>query len=88
MNLKRLNPKFLKKFHRSNMNNILGNVAYYSEEIIYMPHSYQPNDNTRQISKKEITRSDMGLPEDSFVFCSFNNSYKITSQEFEIWMLI
>ena len=34
MNLKRLNPKFLKKFHRSNMNNILGNVAYYSEEIL------------------------------------------------------
>jgi len=34
MNLKRLNPKFLKNFHISNMNNILGNVAYYSEEII------------------------------------------------------
>ena len=34
MNLKRLNPKFLKKFHRSNMNNVLGNVAYYSDEII------------------------------------------------------
>jgi len=61
---------------------------YYSEEIIYMPHSYQPNDNSRQISKKEITKSDMGLPEDSFVFCSFNNSYKITPREFDIWMRI
>ncbi|MDA9164980.1 tetratricopeptide repeat protein [Alphaproteobacteria bacterium] len=61
---------------------------YYSEEIIYMPHSYQPNDNSRQISKKEITKSDMELPEDSFVFCSFNNSYKITPREFDIWMRI
>ena len=59
---------------------------YYSEEIIYMPHSYQPTNNNRLISQKEMTRSDMGLPEDSFVFCCFNNSYKITSVEFDIWM--
>ena len=59
---------------------------YYSEEIIYMPHSYQPTNNNRLISQKEMTRSGMGLPEDSFVFCCFNNSYKITSVEFDIWM--
>ena len=61
---------------------------FYSEEIIYMPHSYQPNDDSRLISKKEITRLEMGLPEDSFVFCCFNNSYKITKVEFDIWMRI
>ena len=61
---------------------------YYSEEIIYMPHSYQPTNNNRLISQKEMTRSGMGLPEDSFVFCCFNNSYKITSVEFDIWMNI
>jgi len=61
---------------------------YYSEKIIYMPHSYQPNDNTRIISQKKITRLDMGLPENNFVFCCFNNSYKITSEEFDIWMRI
>ena len=60
----------------------------YSEKIIYMPHSYQPNDNKREISRKKITKSDMGLPEDSFVFCSFNNIYKITPNEFDIWMNI
>ena len=60
----------------------------YSEKIIYMPHSYQPNDNKREISRKKITKSDMGLPEESFVFCSFNNSYKITPEEFHIWMNI
>jgi len=60
----------------------------YSEKIIFMPYSYQPNDNKRKISTKQITRLEMGLPEDSFVFCSFNNLYKITSQEFDIWMRI
>jgi predicted O-linked N-acetylglucosamine transferase (SPINDLY family) len=59
---------------------------YYSEKIIYMPHSYQPTNNSRLISPKVVTKSDMGLPEDSFIFCCFNNSYKITSIEFDIWM--
>jgi len=45
----------------------------YTEEIIYMPNSYQPNNNERPISTREITKSNMGLPENSFVFCSFNN---------------
>lgn len=61
---------------------------FYSEKIIYMPHTYQPTDNTRSISQKKITRSDLGLPENCFVFCCFNNTYKITSEEFDIWMRI
>lgn len=61
---------------------------YYTEDVIYMPNSYQPNNNMRPISKNEITRSDVGLPENGFVFCSFNNNYKITSKEFDIWMNI
>ena len=60
----------------------------YSEKIIYMPHSYQPNDDKREISKKKTTKLTERLPLQSFVFCSFNNSYKITSQEFDIWMSI
>ena len=61
---------------------------FYSENIIYMPHTYQPTDDTRAISQKKITRSDIGLPENSFVFCCFNNNCKITSEEFNIWMRI
>ena len=61
---------------------------FYSENIIYMPHTYQPTDNTRAISEKKITRSDTGLPENSFVLCCFNSTYKITSEEFDIWMRI
>jgi predicted O-linked N-acetylglucosamine transferase (SPINDLY family) len=59
---------------------------YYREKIIYLPNCYQPNDNTRVISDKVLTKSEMGLPDDGFVFCCFNKSYKITSTEFDIWM--
>ena len=59
---------------------------YYTEKIIQLPYSYMPTDNTRKISNKVITRSDMGLPENGFVFCGFNNSYKISPSEFDIWM--
>ena len=59
---------------------------FYSEEVIYLPYTYQPNDNTREIAKTVTTRSDFCLPEEGFVFCSFNNNYKISSVEFDIWM--
>ena len=59
---------------------------YYSEKPIYLPHQYLPTDNTRQLSSKPITRSDEGLPENGFVFCCFNNNYKISPKEFDIWM--
>jgi predicted O-linked N-acetylglucosamine transferase (SPINDLY family) len=59
---------------------------YYSEKIIYMPHSYQVNDSKRNISPKLFTRQDLGLPEIGFVFCCFNNNYKIMPETFDIWM--
>ena len=59
---------------------------YYVEKPIYLPHQYMPTDNTRQISSKSITRADEGLPEHGFVFCCFNNNYKISPREFDIWM--
>ena len=59
---------------------------YYSEHVIYLPNTYQPTDNTRIISNKIITREDMGLPSKGFVFCCFNNNYKISPTEFDIWM--
>jgi predicted O-linked N-acetylglucosamine transferase (SPINDLY family) len=59
---------------------------YYSERIIYLPNTYQPTDNTRLISDKIITREDTGLPNEGFVFCCFNASYKISRKEFDIWM--
>ena len=59
---------------------------HYREKIIYLPHTYMPTDNTREISNRPMTRQEMELPEDGFVFCCFNNNYKITPREFDIWM--
>ncbi len=61
---------------------------YYSEKIIYLPDSYQVNDRQRVIADLRFSRQEMGLPEDSFVFCSFNNNYKITPLIFDSWMRI
>ena len=61
---------------------------YFNEKIIYLPHSYQANDQKRPISEKSFSRSDCGLPENGFVFCCFNNNYKITPDVFDIWMNI
>lgn len=49
----------------------------YSENILCMRNAYMPTDNTRKISSRAFTRADMGLSEDAFVFCCFNDSYKI-----------
>jgi len=58
----------------------------YSERIVHLPHCYQPNDRQRKIDEEPVTRADFGLPEDAFVFCSFNNSYKINAAMFDVWM--
>ena len=62
------------------------NQKNFFEKIIYMPNSYQPNDTKKQISKKNFTRKEMGLPKNSFVFCCFNQNYKITPDVYDIWM--
>ena len=59
---------------------------YYQEKLIILPQCYQMNDNNSQISDKLITRADFGLPEDAFVFCSFNNPSKIDPVMFGVWM--
>jgi protein O-GlcNAc transferase len=59
---------------------------FFDEKIVHLPHSYQPNDGQRLISDLTPTRAECGLPENAFVFCSFNNSYKITPTFFDIWM--
>lgn len=59
---------------------------FYDEKIAYLPDSYQPNDSTKSISSVPMTRNELGLPEEAFVFCCFNNSFKITPDVFDIWM--
>lgn len=64
------------------------NFKYYTEKVLYLPECYQPNMKSRDISKKEFNRNDFGIPEKAFVYCSFNNNYKITPEIFNIWMEI
>ena len=59
---------------------------FWSEKIVHLPGCYQVNDTKRQIAKRTPTREECGLPEQGFVFCCFNNSYKITPSFFDIWM--
>lgn len=58
----------------------------YSERVVYLPESYQPNDQRREIADRTPTRAEAGLPATGFVFCSFNSSYKITPAIFGVWM--
>jgi predicted O-linked N-acetylglucosamine transferase (SPINDLY family) len=61
-------------------------TAFYDEKVVYLPDTYQVNDRLRKISEKTDTRSDHGLPEDGFVFCCFNNNWKISPDVFAVWM--
>jgi len=66
----------------------LESQSCYSEKVVYLPHSYQVNDRKRLISEKRFTKQELGLPENGFVFCCFNNNYKITPSTFVSWMRI
>jgi protein O-GlcNAc transferase len=61
---------------------------YYTEKVVYLPHSYQANDSKRKISGRRFAKQDFGLPETGFVFCCFNKSYKILPAIFDRWMRI
>jgi predicted O-linked N-acetylglucosamine transferase (SPINDLY family) len=61
---------------------------HYSEKIVYMPNSYQVNVSKRNISETSLMRHEFGLPNTGFVFCCFNNNYKITPTTFAGWMRI
>ncbi len=58
----------------------------YVEKIAYLPDTYQVNDRKRAIPEREPTRAEAMLPQTGFIFCCFNNSYKITPEIFEVWM--
>jgi predicted O-linked N-acetylglucosamine transferase (SPINDLY family) len=62
--------------------------AYYSEKIVYLPRCYLPHDSTRRIAEMVYTREQLGLPSQGFVYCCFNNSFKLTPVVFDRWMRI
>ena len=62
--------------------------GHYSEQVVYLPDSYQPNDTQRRIGSKPAARAEVGLPEDAFVFCCMNHIFKIMPKVFDIWMRV
>ncbi len=60
--------------------------ANWSERIVHLPGSYQPNDRSRAIPASPPSRAELGLPEDALVLAVFNNSYKIDADAFALWM--
>jgi len=65
------------------------NQNFFTEKIAYMPHTYKADDGSeKQISKKKFTREKFGLPKNSFVFCCFNQNYKINPETFNLWIEI
>jgi protein O-GlcNAc transferase len=61
---------------------------FYSERIVHLPHCYQVNDNQQEASQQCFQKKDAGLPESGFVFCSFNQPYKIDPVVYGAWMKI
>jgi predicted O-linked N-acetylglucosamine transferase (SPINDLY family) len=62
--------------------------VHYSEKIVYMPDTFMPFDSTYEIADRPFARKELGLPSTGFVFCCFNNSYKIIPEVFDRWMRI
>jgi predicted O-linked N-acetylglucosamine transferase (SPINDLY family) len=62
-------------------------LPYCTEKPIYLPHCYQVSDRQREVAPRPL-RATYGLPEDAFVYCSFNNNFKFTDEMFDAWMRI
>ena len=58
----------------------------YAEQVVELPDCFMVNDDRRQIADRVPSRAQAGLPEHGFVFCCFNNAYKITPDVFDVWM--
>ena len=61
---------------------------FYDEQVVYLPDSYQANDDRGREMAATPSRTEAGLPDAAFVFCNFNNAYKLTPSTFASWMRI
>lgn len=63
-------------------------AAFYSENVVYLPHCYQVNDDRIPVARRNYERSQFDLPNEGFVYCSFNQPYKIDAVTFGQWLKI
>ncbi|MEZ6053200.1 MAG: tetratricopeptide repeat protein [Planctomycetaceae bacterium] len=59
---------------------------HFTERLVHLPGCYQVNDSRRAVAEQTPSRADCGLPDEGFVFCCFNNNYKLTPAVFDVWM--
>jgi len=59
---------------------------FFTEKIVHLPGCFLVTDDRQEISPHTPSRREVGLPENGFVFCSFNNGYKLSKPVFEVWM--
>ena len=62
--------------------------SFYDEQVVYLPGCYQANDDQGREMARTPSRGEAGLPDQGFVFCNFNSSYKLTPETFDSWMRI
>jgi predicted O-linked N-acetylglucosamine transferase (SPINDLY family) len=59
---------------------------FFDEKLVHLPGCYQVNDSRREIAARTPSKTECGLPEQGFVFCCFNNVFKITPTMFAVWI--
>jgi protein O-GlcNAc transferase len=59
--------------------------VHYSEQVVYLPHTYLPSDRKRPAGGGTPSRAEAGLPATGFVFACLHNSFKIGPEMFDIW---
>jgi predicted O-linked N-acetylglucosamine transferase (SPINDLY family) len=63
-----------------------GAERFFSEQLVFLDGCYQVNDRARPVAAETPSRAQASLPKNGFVFCCFNNNYKITPALFDVWM--
>ncbi|HEY2009497.1 MAG TPA: tetratricopeptide repeat protein [Rhizomicrobium sp.] len=61
---------------------------FFTEQVVWLPESYQVNDDRRRIAPRTRSRAEAGLPGDVFVFCNFNQPYKLSPAQLQAWLAI
>jgi predicted O-linked N-acetylglucosamine transferase (SPINDLY family) len=61
--------------------------VHYTEKVVHLP-CMMPFDTSHDLSKIKFTRAEVGLPTEGFIFCSFNQCFKITPETYDSWMRI
>ena len=64
---------------------VAAEAQWFSEKCVHLPDTFWISNSTRLIAPAP-TRGEAGLPQEGFVFCCFNNAWKITAPVFDVWM--